>query len=96
MTAIICSQDTIASAAITQCQQLGYQVPNDISIVGFDDLPLAAHLSPPLTTIQQDRSELGKSGFFALSSLLNHIPISTFLLRARLIERASVCELTVK
>lgn len=96
MTAIICSQDTIASAAITQCQQLGYQVPDDISIVGFDDLPLAAHLSPPLTTIQQDRSELGKSGFFALSSLLNHIPISTFLLRAHLIERASVCELTVK
>jgi hypothetical protein len=90
MTAIICSQDTIASAALIQCQQLGYRVPDDISIIGFDDLLIAAYTSPPLTTIRQDRTELGKSGFFALSSLLNNISISTFLLHAQLIERKSV------
>ena len=89
MTAIICSQDTIASAALVQCQQLRYRVPEDVSIVGFDDLPIAAYTSPPLTTIRQDRTELGKSGFFALSSLLNHVSISTFLLHAQLIERKS-------
>ena len=62
-------------------------MPEDISIIGFDDLPIAAYTSPPLTTIKQDRIELGKSGFFALSSLLSNIPISTFLLHAKLIER---------
>lgn len=89
MTAVICSHDTIASAAITQCQQLGYKVPENISIIGFDDLPISEYTSPPLTTIRQDRTELGKSGFFALSSLLNNIPISTFSLHAKLIERKS-------
>ena len=96
MTAIICSQDTIASAALVQCQQLGYRVPEDVSIVGFDDLPIAAYTSPPLTTIRQDRTELGKSGFFALSSLLNHVSISTFLLHAQLIERKSTARISEK
>ena len=88
-TAIICNQDTLANAALIQCQQLGYQVPDDVSIIGFDDLPIAAYTSPPLTTIRQDRTELGKSNFFALSSLLNGVSISTFLLHAQLIERKS-------
>ena len=80
---------TLANAALIQCQQLGYQVPDDVSIIGFDDLPIAAYTSPPLTTIRQDRIELGKSGFFALSSLLNGVSISTFLLHTQLIERKS-------
>ena len=88
-TAIICSQDTLANAALIQCQQLGYQVPDDVNIIGFDDLPIAAYTSPPLTTIRQNRIELGKSGFFALSSLLNGVSISTFLLHTQLIERKS-------
>ena len=95
MTAIICSQDTLANSALIQCQQLGYRIPEDISIIGFDDIPIAAYTSPPLTTIRQDRLELGKSGFFALSSLLNNISISTFLLHAQLIERKSTGEVPV-
>ncbi|MCC2254004.1 LacI family transcriptional regulator [Ruminococcus sp. CLA-AA-H200] len=89
MTAVICCQDTFASAAITQCQQMGYQVPRDISIVGFDDIPLAPYTSPPLTTVRQDRTELGKSGFYALSSLLNGVSIGTMLLHAELMARQS-------
>ena len=96
MTAIICSHDTIANASIIQCQQLGYKVPEDISIIGFDDLPLAEYTLPPLTTIKQDRVELGKSGFYALSSLLNNIPISTFLLHAKLIERKSTSNVYIE
>ena len=95
MTAIICSHDNIAAASITQCRQLGYKVPEDISIIGFDDLPMAAYTSPPLTTVRQDRTELGKSGFFALSSLLNNIPISTFLLHAKLIERKTTSKVCI-
>ena len=80
MTAIICSQDTIASAALVQCQQLGYRVPEDVSIVGFDDLPIAAYTSPPLTTIRQDRTELGKWIFCIVqpsqSCFHQHIPFA--------------------
>lgn len=89
MTAVICCQDTFASAALTQCQQLGYRVPRDISIIGFDDLPICPYTSPPLTTVRQDRTELGKSGYYALSSLMNQVSIGTILLHAQLIERDS-------
>ena len=40
ITGIICSYDLIANAAMIQCQQLGYKVPDEISIIGFDDLPI--------------------------------------------------------
>lgn len=89
MTAVICCQDTFASAAITQCRQLGFRVPQDISIIGFDDLPICPYTSPPLTSVRQERTELGKSGYYALNSLLNKVSIGTIFLHAQLIERES-------
>ncbi len=89
VTAIICSHDLIGNAAIVQCQQLGYDVPKDISIIGFDDLPISAHTSPPMTTVRQERIQLGKSGYYALRNLMNRIPIGTLLLHAQLIVRNS-------
>lgn len=88
-TAILCGNDLIASGVIMECQLRGYHVPEDISVVGFDDLPISAHLEPPLTTIRQDRTELGKLGYFALSCLINHVSISRTMLRPQYIERAS-------
>lgn len=88
-TAIICSHDMLANAAIIQCQELGLRVPEDISIIGFDDLPICPYTSPPLTTVRQDRPKLGKCGFYALDSLLNEVPIGTLLLHAQLIVRGS-------
>ena len=64
-------------------------MPEDISIIGFDDLPLCAYTMPPMSTIRQDRTQLGKSAFYALSSLLADIPISTLLLHAQLVVRQS-------
>ena len=93
MTAFICSHDLIAHAAIVQCQQLGHRVPQDISIIGFDDLPMSAHTSPPLTTIRQDGKELGKCGYYALDSIRNHVAIGTILLHAQLIVRNSTGEI---
>ncbi len=88
-TAILCGNDLIASGVITECMLRGFHVPEDISVVGFDDLPISAHLDPPLSTIRQDRIELGKCGFFALNGLINHVSISRTMLRAQYIERAS-------
>lgn len=89
VTAIICSHDQLANAAMIQCQQLGYHVPDDISIIGFDDLPICAYTSPPLTTIRQDRIQLGKSAYAALSSIMGEVAIGTLLLHAKLIVRNS-------
>ena len=89
ITGLICSHDLLANAAMVQCQQRGLRVPADISIIGFDDLPMSAYTSPPMTTIRQDRTQLGKSAFYALSSLLADVPISTLLLHARLMVRHS-------
>lgn len=89
VTAIICSHDLIANTVMIQCQQLGYHVPRDLSIIGFDDLPICAYTSPPLTTIRQERIELGKSGYYALDSLMNKVSIGTLLLHAQLVVRNS-------
>ena len=92
VTAIICSHDQLANAAMIQCQQLGYYVPDDISIIGFDDLPICAYTSPPLTTIRQDRIQLGKSAYAALTSIIEKVAIGTLLLHAKLIIRGSTGE----
>lgn len=89
VTAIICSHDLIANAAMIQCQQMGFRIPDDISIIGFDDLPFCAYTAPPLTTVRQERIQLGKSGYYALESLMNEVAIGTLLLHASLVVRNS-------
>lgn len=88
-TAIVCSHDMLAEHILEGCAQMGLKVPQDMSILGFDDLPLCKHTSPPLTTIQQNRTELGKSACCALLSQLQGVPLSTFLLHTALVERSS-------
>ena len=63
--------------------------PGDVSVMGYDDLPLAAGCEPPLTTIRQDRLALGKSAFSLLDSLMNGVAVSKVLLRPQLIVRES-------
>jgi DNA-binding LacI/PurR family transcriptional regulator len=50
---VVCATDVIAMSAIRAISAAGKRVPQDISVVGFDDLPLAAHTNPPLTTVHQ-------------------------------------------
>lgn len=88
-TAILCGNDLIASGVITECNRLGYRIPEDISVVGFDDLPISTHTLPPLTTIRQERSELGRFAYDSLNGLIRRIRISRILLRPELIERKS-------
>ncbi len=89
VTAILFSHDVRAISALTECDDRDIRVPQDISIIGFDDLPMTAYTLPPLTTIRQDRISLGKCGYYAMSCLLNQVPIGSILLRAPLIVRES-------
>ena len=89
VTAILFSHDVRAISAITECEDRGIRIPDDVSIVGFDDLPMTAYTQPSLTTIRQNRIGIGKCGYYALSCLLNQVSIGSILLRATLIVRNS-------
>ena len=65
-----------------------------MSVVGFDDIKLAAALTPPLTTIRQESNDLGRCAYVVLNSLVHHIPISRTQLRPKLIERESTARLS--
>ena len=88
-TAVLCSYDEIAVSLMKRCRELKIRVPEQLAVIGFDDLPAAKRTVPPLTTIHQDRLQLGKTGFYALSCLMNQVSISTILLHPDLIVRGS-------
>ena len=56
----MCINDILAIIAMSALRNLGYTVPDDVSIVGFDDIGMASHIGVPLTTVSQDAYELGK------------------------------------
>jgi len=58
-TAVFCANDIQALGALYECQDAGLRVPRDISIVGFDDLPISQYASPRLTTIRVPAAEMG-------------------------------------
>jgi DNA-binding LacI/PurR family transcriptional regulator len=70
VTAVFCSNDTIALGLIRALAEAGRRVPEDVSVIGFDDMPEAGYFLPPLTTVRQDFSELGRR---ALGSLVERI-----------------------
>ncbi len=69
-TVIFCGSDLIAMGAIIALEEAGLNVPNDISIVGIDDLPFSFLVRPALTTIRVPRDELGQMAFAALDKML--------------------------
>ena len=88
-TAIMCSHDILAEQVMKRLQEQGLRIPEDISVLGFDDIPLCETTTPPLTTVRQNRTEIGKSAYCALSSQMEGVPLSTFLLHTELVKRAS-------
>ncbi|MFD9125447.1 LacI family DNA-binding transcriptional regulator [Kitasatospora sp. NPDC059571] len=62
VTAVFCANDHMALGLLRALHEAGRSVPGDISVVGFDDIPEAAYLIPPLTTVRQDFGELGRRG----------------------------------
>lgn len=65
-TAVICSNDMTAIGVMRQAFQMGVSVPQDLSVVGFDDIRLAQFMIPPLTTVQMSQSEVASIAFRAL------------------------------
>ena len=95
-TAIVCGSDLIASVAMNELYKIGLRVPDDISVTGYDDLPISKYLVPPLTTIRQERFALGKQAFRLLAQLIKGEPVSTVLYHSEFVIRESVGSATKK
>lgn len=65
-TAVFCANDEMAIGAIKAARDAGLRVPEDLSVIGFDDISFAAFTHPPLTTIRQPRREFGQAAVAAL------------------------------
>lgn len=70
VTSIACANDEVALGAIRAVLDAGLRVPEDVSVIGFDDHPFAAFASPPMTTIHQDFEALGRLSFDLLDALI--------------------------
>lgn len=75
-TALLCANDLMAIGAIEYCKGAGIKVPEDVSVAGFDDLPVASLLSPRLTTVRQPAVELGQRAANILLELLGKNPVT--------------------
>ena len=62
-TAVFCFNDTMALGLMSRLQQKGIQVPEQISVIGYDNIELAEYFSPPLTTVHQPKRRVGKNAF---------------------------------
>jgi LacI family transcriptional regulator len=89
-TAVFVASDVVALGAIRAIRQAGLRVPEDVSVVGFDDVALAEHFDPPLTTIRVPARGLGEAAGRVLLARLNGEDVVTrLLLPTELIVRES-------
>lgn len=92
--AIFCASDLIAIGVIRCLKRRGIKVPEDIAVMGFDDIPAASFASPGLSTIQQDTSKAGELLVNNLLQLINNQPITDNLIEPKLVIRQS-CGATI-
>jgi LacI family transcriptional regulator len=94
ISAIFAANDQLAVGAMQACHQLGRRVPDDISIVGFDDTVLAKIVHPPLTTIVQPMYELGRrAASLTIACIEMHQQLTeTIVLKPELVIRQSTCQ----
>jgi LacI family transcriptional regulator, repressor for deo operon, udp, cdd, tsx, nupC, and nupG len=73
-TAVFAANDEMAFGLINELRVMGLAVPDDVSVVGFDDLFLAAAFHPPLTTVSQPRADIGRQAMTLLLQVLDGNP----------------------
>jgi LacI family transcriptional regulator len=96
-TAIFAGSDHQALGVYEAARQRGLRIPEDLSVVGFDDLPVDRWLSPPLTTVRQPLAEMGRVAAEMLGTLIEGMPLASrrVELATELIVRSSTAQLTL-
>ena len=94
ITAVVAASDNVAMGVMKAAAALGLRLPEDLSLVGFDNLSAVRHLSPPLTTMNIDKGYMGALAVRHLydSPVFPERPATTLLVRPDLVVRASVSE----
>jgi DNA-binding LacI/PurR family transcriptional regulator len=92
-TAVFCYNDMTAIGLISAARQARLSVPEDLAVVGFDDIPLAAHVHPALTTVAQPQRDMGRQAMGMALALMTADDAATSLsdvvIRGRLVVRES-------
>lgn len=91
-TAIFCHNDMMAIGVIQEAKRQGLRVPQDLSVVGFDDIKFAQYCDPPLTTVAQPKYEIGRQAMLMMLEVLrgNDVRAGSRLLETELVIRESV------
>lgn len=93
-TAFLCFSDVMALGVMRAVRDLGYSVPDDFSVTGFDDIPIAGYTTPKLTTIEQDMEEVGYRAAELLQELVKTPGLTkSVYVPYRFVERNSVKKL---
>ncbi|WP_345522515.1 LacI family DNA-binding transcriptional regulator [Nocardioides conyzicola] len=87
--AVFCANDQMALGLLRALNEAGRSVPDDVSVVGFDDIPEAAYLIPPLTTVRQDFTAVGHRAIEIIQAALAGEPAPERLISPELVVRAS-------
>jgi LacI family transcriptional regulator len=88
-TAIACANDPLAMGALARAAELGVDVPGQLSVAGFDDVPVASITSPSLSTVRLPLREMGRRGFAEAARVLNGEPLEQAVLPTELAMRTS-------
>jgi len=87
---VFCANDQMAIGFLRAMDEFGLKAPSDIAVVGFDDITIAKHINPPLTTIGLSRRDWGSIAAQQLIKLIeNNTPFRSYKIRVKLIERES-------
>lgn len=89
VTAVFCYNDLIAVGALMACRELGIVVPEQMSVVGYDDVDIARYVTPPLTTVHQPKLRLGELAMQMLLDLLEGQAVHNTSLANELVVRSS-------
>ncbi|NMB11995.1 MAG: LacI family transcriptional regulator [Firmicutes bacterium] len=89
VTAVFASSDYEAVGAMRACQEMGLRIPDDIALVGFDDLPFSAWLDIPLTTIAQPKEAMGQAAVRSLVDLIEGRSAPNVVFQPELVVRRS-------
>ncbi|MFN6563811.1 MAG: LacI family DNA-binding transcriptional regulator [Nostoc sp. ChiSLP01] len=89
VTGIFCYNDMVAVGALLACRELNISVPQDLSLVGFDDIALCRYITPSLTTVCQPMLEIGRLAMQMLLDLLEDKSVENIVLSPFLVQRSS-------